>query len=93
MPKICVEIEIGDDGTVRVGVEPYDQEAAGAEEQEKSYMQPAKSVEDALGTARDLLSGATGAQAQAAQAEGDFRQGFNRGAPMGKAKPPMPEGM
>ena len=31
-------------------------------------MQPAKSVEDALQTARNLLSGQTGQQAQAAQA-------------------------
>ena len=80
MPKICVEIEIGDDGAVRVGAQPYEE---GAETAEKPYLQPARSVEDALGTAKDLLSGSTGEQAQAAQAEGDFRQGFSGARPMG----------
>lgn len=58
---ICVEIEIDDQGQVMVGVDPEKEEAP----EPKGYMQPAQSVEDALQTAKDLL---TNPQAQAAQA-------------------------
>lgn len=55
--------------------------AEGTEEAgEKSYMQPVKDVETALQVARDMLQGSSGAQAQAAQAEGDFSKGFGKGA-------------
>ncbi len=76
--KICVEIEVGEDGSVRVGIEPqeeYAQDAAGAGTptgpgdqpgpDDKPYLQPAQSVDDALQTAKDLL---TNPQAQDANA-------------------------
>lgn len=76
---ICVEIELADDGSVKVGVCPPEQ--GEPDQGEKEYLQPAKSVEDALGTAKDLLSGDTGEQAQEAEAE--FAQGYGpqEGAP------------
>lgn len=64
MPKTCVEIEVDDQGQVTVGVCPPEQETPGEEQQDKQYMQPAQSVEEALTTAKDLL---TNPQAQAAE--------------------------
>lgn len=72
----CVAIEVGEDGTVKVGLIPPEAAAQYAD-----ALQPAQSVEDALGTAKDLLSGQTGEQAQASQDEGQFRQGFDKTAP------------
>lgn len=60
---ICVEIEVSDDGKVTVGVDPEKEYG-----ERKGYMQPAQSLEDALQTAKDLL---TNGQAQAAQAGPD----------------------
>lgn len=84
----CVAIEVGEDGTVKVGMIPPEATAQYAKE-----MQPAQSVEDALGTAKDLLSGQTGEQAQAASAEGGFAQGFAKQQPIGAPAPARPGGM
>lgn len=66
------------------GLQPDNQApqgAPGAEEAgESSYMQPVKDVATALQVAGDMLQGSSGAQAQAAQAEGDFSKGFGKGA-------------
>lgn len=47
----CVVIEVDDDGAVRVGVLPPEAIAQYAD-----ALQPAQSVEDALSTAKDLLT-------------------------------------
>lgn len=100
MPKITVEIELDTDtGQVMVGLEPPEAEAAeagsagqpgapGAEAAE-SYMQPANSLDDALSTAKDLLSGQTGAQAQQANADSDMAAGYSsvRGGGLNGAQP------
>ncbi len=58
MKKIC--IEMADDGSVSVGEEPQS-EGGSAEgmpqEAEGSYMQPAESIDAALATAKQMLSG------------------------------------
>lgn len=46
-----VEIEIGDDGKVSVGMCPPSEEAA----EPKEHLKPAKSLDDALAQARTLL--------------------------------------
>lgn len=60
----CVAIDVTN-GTVTVGILPPEAIA-----QYASAMQPAQSVDDAMGTAQDLLSGQTGAQAQDAMQGG-----------------------
>ena len=77
MPK-CVAIEVGDDGAVKVGMLPP--EAIG---QYAEGMQPAGSLDEALNAVKSMLSGGAPEQAQAAQAqaEGEFRQGFDKTAP------------
>lgn len=60
---------------------------AGEEAGESSYMQPVKDVATALQVAGDMLQGKTGAQAQAANAEGDFSKGFAKRQPMGGGRP------
>jgi hypothetical protein len=85
MPKITVEIELAEDGTVTVGAEPPDAQGEGTPTgqgdqpgaDDKAYMQPAKSVEDALMIAKDLL---TNPQAQQAAQQGGFDAVFNQGA-------------
>jgi hypothetical protein len=60
MKTVC--IEMADDGTFMVGMEPEGADAgmaegsAGEMEQDKSYMQPAASVDEALAMAKELLS-------------------------------------
>ena len=83
MPKITVEIEIDtDSGAVMVGVEPPDESAGAPMDQgaapaveDKSYLQPANSVDEALSTAKDLL---TNPQAQAAEAPTPEQVGKSR---------------
>lgn len=60
---ICVVIDVADDGAVRVGVVPPE-----LIERYADSMQPAKSIEDALGTAANLLAGPGAEQAAAAEA-------------------------
>lgn len=76
MTIICVEIELDTDtGAVTVGVCPPEEESMQDDQaKDKAYMQPAQSVEDALGTAKDLLSGQTGEQSQDAMAQPDQAQ-------------------
>ena len=55
---ITIEIEVADDGTITVGAMPTMEESAegaSAETSEKPYMQPAKSVDDALSMAKTLI--------------------------------------
>ena len=57
---ITIEIEVADDGTVMVGMmPPMEESAEGADKEymqhDKSYMQPAKSVDDALVMAKALI--------------------------------------
>jgi hypothetical protein len=94
----CVCIEMEDDGSISVGLEPTDmaeggqgggggaEGSQGQEDAESSYMKPAKSLDDALQVAKDLL---TSDQAQQAQDGPDvarqaMQDGFN-----GTANPQM----
>jgi hypothetical protein len=84
-----VEITVNDDGSVLVGSPPEADDNAGdqsgsteigaedqgEEQDESSYMQPAKSVDDALRIARQLLTSDTPDQQK--QAETDMQSGFN----------------
>lgn len=78
-----VEIVCDDQGQYSVGLEPQEQEQAegqaGGEQAPEGYLKPVKSLDDALQVARDLLSGSTGEQAQAAENEQGFRAGFAGG--------------
>lgn len=85
---ITVCIERDDQGQFKVGIEP-ENEAEGAADDD-SYLKPVADLNAALSTAKDLLSGSTGAQAQDAQAEGDFTKGFAGVRPMGASGPGMP---
>ena len=60
----CVEIEIGDNGDVSVGVCPPE-----LENPSKEHLQPVSSVDEALGMAQQLLS-----QAGQGQPGGDPKQ-------------------
>ena len=60
----CVAIDVGTDGSVKVGLLPPEAIA-----QYASAMQPAQSVEDAMTTAQSLLSGQPGEQAPDPMAE------------------------
>ena len=71
-----VEIEVGDDGKVQVGLIPEQAEGMG-EGAEKDYMRPVKDVEAAIDVVRDLLTGDTGDQAEAAENE-EMGQGFGQ---------------
>jgi hypothetical protein len=110
MPHVCAEIEIKEDGSVWVGLEPPEEagyggegggEGAGAPAgaqgsapggategvEDKPYLKPAGSLDEALSVARDLLSGASGAQAQGA--EQDLATGYAKaGGAMGQPQPP-----
>lgn len=83
--EICVKIELDTKtGEVTVGVEPpgyKEAEGSAADEQaEESFMKPAKSVDDALSIAKDLLTNPNVKGAQDGQA---FEQGYQsiRGGP------------
>jgi hypothetical protein len=72
---ICVEIELADDGTFTVGVCPPEEETG----EPKDYMQPVKSLDDALGVAQDLLtSPAAQEQEMARNTDEDMAIGFKR---------------
>lgn len=61
--KVCVEIELDKStGQISVGVCPPEQEMG-----EKDYMSNAKSLDQALAVARDLLTGSMQGAAQRAQ--------------------------
>lgn len=96
MAEIVVQIELdSESGQVMVGMVPQGgdvaQEGAPGEEQgEASFMKPVKDVAEALQVAGDMLQGSTGQQAQAANAETGFKQGFAKSQPVGPTKPPMP---
>lgn len=61
----CVKIAVNDDGTVLVGECPPE-EAGGP------YMQPAESVEAALGQAMQLLQGQPAPEQEAAQMQAGY---------------------
>lgn len=65
-------------GAQQPGAQPESEQAEG-QEVEPDYMKPVASVEAALQVARDMLTGSNGKQAQAANAERDFQQGFGKG--------------
>lgn len=80
---VCIEMD--DDGTIMVGLEPETEDQGGAEgpegsqqeeDQEKSWMSPAKNIDDALSTAKDLLTNDAAAQANAQDANAAFEGGF-----------------
>lgn len=61
MAEICVKIEVYDDGRVTVGVVPQEIEqrpinGQDEEQAEEAYMKPAKSIDDALMQAKQMLS-------------------------------------
>jgi hypothetical protein len=64
MKTVC--IEMADDSTFMVGMEPEGADAgmtegsAGEMERDKSYMQPVASIDEALAMAKELLSGNAG---------------------------------
>jgi hypothetical protein len=83
MKTVCIEMD--DDGTIMVGLEPETADASGAapqegtqpeEDQEKSWMSPAKSLDDALSTAKDLLTSDQAAQANDQASNDAFEGGF-----------------
>lgn len=54
---ISIEIEIADDGSVTVGMQPPSEEAANTDKvDDKSYMQPAKSIDDALAMVKAMAN-------------------------------------
>jgi hypothetical protein len=84
---ICVEIEVDDDGTIAVGVVPQSEEATEdkgepnsgeqpgqGEADEKQYLEPVRSIDEALAKAKELLAGA--GQEQSAQEQQGFDAGF-----------------
>lgn len=80
---VCIEMD--DDGTITVGLEPASEDQGGAEppedskaeeDQEKSWMSPAKDIDDALSTAKDLL---TSDQAQQANDQAGNNAAFEGG--------------
>lgn len=83
---ITIEIEVADDGTVMVGMmPPMEESAEGADKKymqhDKSYMQPAKSVDDALAMAKGLIDQGAPGKPQGAEmpgmaGEASFAQGF-----------------
>ena len=88
---ITIEIEVAEDGTITVGaMPPMEESAEGAETDEKpymqhdkSYMQPAESIDDALAMAKALIDqgakqpGKTkGAGIPDIDSEDSFSQGF-----------------
>lgn len=79
----AVEIEVDDQGQVTVGMPPASEETGAQDVQEdKSYMKPVQSVDQALQVAKDMLTGQSGAQAQAANAQTadqQMAQGFQKG--------------
>lgn len=92
-----VEIQMGDDGQFKVGLEPETEEAQGMQgaqgapvpEGEEDFLKPVASLDEALQVARDLLSGDTGNQAAAANENQDLEAGYKRGAGMGPAPGPQ----
>jgi hypothetical protein len=87
MKTVC--IEMADDGSITVGLEPEEgdgQEGSAADEsQDKSWMSPAKSLDEALSVAKDLL---TSDQASDAQNNDAFEKGYQGVSGMG----PLMEG-
>lgn len=82
--SVCVEIEVDDQGQVKVGVDPEQQEQG-----DKSYMQPAQSVDAALAQAKQLLSGQQ--QSTSAQAGQQMQAGYARAKGMGGGGMPPPQ--
>lgn len=74
-PEKTVCIEVDAQGQYTVGLEPQGMEGQESEDQEKSYMSPVKSLDDALRVAKDLL---TSDQAQSAENDQAFQGGFNK---------------
>lgn len=69
---VSVEIELNTKtGEVKVGVEPPDGTEAGDDD---SYLQPAKSIDDAIAQAKQLLHQASGQQSP--EDEAAFGQGY-----------------
>lgn len=94
MKKIC--IELADDGTISVGEEPQNEGgmpegSVQDAESDKSYMQPAESIDAALATAKQMLSGDQGQGLgpdnpfEQPKPEASMQQGFAkaRGIPAG----------
>ena len=85
MAKICVEIELDTEtGAVMVGVEPPESYEDGVD---KSYLQPAASVDEAINTARGMLQSDQSADVMAAKENRltGMRKGYMRAkmGPMG----------
>lgn len=94
MSEVCVKIELDDQGQVTVGQEPSEDYQAPAhgtaedEQAEAAYMKPAKSIDDALATAKQLLEqGSAQTQPTQDQAESQFAQGFKSQQPGGAPAP------
>lgn len=81
--ETCVLIEVDEQGQVSVGTYPN------IPEELKAGLQPAKSVDEALMQAKQLLEGGAPAPDQSPQAaDGSFQEGFKKAQPAG----PTPQG-
>lgn len=77
---IAVEIEVDDQGKVTVGMPPQAEETGQQDTQEdKSYMSPAASVDDALKVARDMLTNPQAEQAAKQKGFESVDQGMSAG--------------
>lgn len=73
---MAVEIEIDSQGRITVGMPPQPEETGQQDMQEdKSYMSPAQSVDDALKVARDMLTNPQAEQAAKQQGFESVDQG------------------
>lgn len=85
MPTICFEIEVNTDtGEVKAGSYSEDQEKEGPEE-DKQYLQPVASLEEALDMAKSELSNIQSGQANPQMEEEDAMAAMRRGY-AGKSK-------
>lgn len=81
--ETCVLIEVDEQGQVSVGTYPN------IPEELKAGLQPAKSIDEALLQAKQLLEGGAAPEAQpTAQADESFQDGFKKAQPAG----PTPQG-
>lgn len=92
MPRICFEIELDTDtGEVMAGVCPPEEESGMADmEEDKSYLQPAASLDEALTMARDVLMGKQTIMGEKMKRD-EVRRGYDR--VKGNGMPGMMGGM
>ena len=70
----CIELHVGADGSMKISVEPEEEEQG--EEQTADQSQPVQGLKEALSVIIDIVKNG-GQVADAAAGEGDFAAGFN----------------